>query len=362
MKVLLVISSLHHGGAERVMSIMANYWAEKGVDVTLLTFFPEEADCYVLHPDVKRVVLHQAKPSKSMLEGAFNNIQRIRRLREAIIHSQPESIISFLVSTNVLVLLASLGLKIPIIISERNDPRKNPTGRVRNFLRKILYPYAKMIVLQTESVAQWVIHSIPKTNTVVIPNPVRLPHNKAWSDKPKNVKLIVVGGRLEHVKGFDLMIQAFSECVKKYSEWQLLIMGEGCLRGELEAQVHQHGLEQKIIFLGWVKNTDSILQASDMFVLSSRTEGFPNVLIEAMACGLPVVSFDCQSGPADIIEDGVNGMLVPDGHVDKLAIVMQQLMLDNKLASDLGREAKKITQTLSLDSVMGQWTALLSDK
>lgn len=358
---MLVISSLTSGGAERVMTLLADYWVNEGADVTLLTLFPKEKDFYELNLKVQRIVLNQGKPSSHIVHAVYNNIKRLSALRSSFQQVAPDYIISFLDATNILTLLASRGLDIPVIVSERNDPREKKIGAIRGFLRNLLYPKAHTLVVQTESVAKWAEQNIPKANVVVIANPVRrlIIENEPIFDKPKGTKTLVAMGSLTYQKGYDLLIPAFSACVNKHKDWKLLIMGEGNLRADLELLVEKYRMTDHIIFLGRIKKPETVLASANMYVLSSRFEGFPNALLEAMACGLPVISFDCPSGPSDIITHGENGLLVKKDNVDELQKAMLVLMEDQFLCQTLAKEAKLVCNKFSIEKIIDAWDALM---
>ena len=168
-------------------------------------------------------------------------------------------------------------------------------------------------------------------------------------------------GRLVREKGFDLLLKAFSTVKKSYPEWSLTILGEGSLRSELECLSQSLDIVNSVHFLGRVKNPYEYLQQADIFVMSSRFEGFPNALCEAMACGLPVISTDCPSGPPEIIRDGVDGILVKNENVEALTEAMSHLISDEKQRQKLGNAAKAITQRFNLDNIMDVWNKLLKE-
>ena len=364
MRLTLVISSLSSGGAERVMSIMANYWVSQGEawDITILTFDDgSQPPFYDLDSRICHIPLALAKNSPNKVVGLWNNLQRIPKLRKAIDESNPDVIISFMTTTNVITLVATQGLHIPIIVSERSVPAYASVGEIWKQLRWIIYPRANRIVVQTKEVAnyfppQW-------QNWInIIPNPVLFPKQINSSSEKLLPKFSVIAvGRLVREKGFDLLLKAFSTVKKSYPEWSLTILGEGSLRSELECLSQSLDIVNSVHFLGRVKNPYEYLQQADIFVMSSRFEGFPNALCEAMACGLPVISTDCPSGPPEIIRDGVDGILVKNENVEALTEAMSHLISDEKQRQKLGNAAKEITQRFDLDKIMGMWGSELNN-
>jgi len=361
MRLALVISSLSSGGAERVMSIMANYWAAKGWAVRLFTFDDgREAPFYALHCRVAHVSLGIAGESANPMQGIIRNLGRIRTLRQAIQSSSPDAVIAFMDKTNVLALLAATGLKVPVVVSERNDPRLHPIGTVWNWLRKWAYRRAFRLVVQTESAKSCFPPAVQR-RTVVIPNPVVLPPGNTTKNNQEAHKQIISIGRLTPQKGFDMLIQAFARVASRHPDWSLVIWGEGDQRGPLEELRDGFGLRDRVLLPGRTRDPHEKLRQSILFVLSSRFEGFPNALCEAMACGLPVISFDCPSGPREIIRDNVDGVLVPEGDREALASVMERLISDENERKRLSSRAVEVTERFALEKIMAKWEQVLHD-
>jgi len=361
MRITPVISSLSAGGAERVMSVMANYWAKKGWTVTLITLADIEDDFYELHPAVQRIALNVLAESPNPIIALRNNFRRIFALRRAISVSNPNVVISFIERTNILVLVATRGLGIPIVISERTSPKYHTIGRLWEKLRRLSYPWANMIVAQTKAVANWLTPIAKAAPITVIYNPISQIDTHYFLEYKYDSKTIVAMGRLSYQKGFDLLITAFSNLSKYHPDWKLVIYGEGEQRKVLEKQVIKLNLESKVLLPGRVKNSYKYLQHADLFVLSSRYEGFPNVLLEAMNCGLPVISFDCPSGPREIIRDGVDGVLVPAENVDALSHAMQELMEDQIKRTRIATKALEVQERFDIGNIMKQWEMLVNE-
>lgn len=360
MKIALVNSSLDCGGAQRVMAIMANYWASRGEDVTLITLDRTDRDFYPLDRRIRRIGLGLIAPSPNMYVAFKSNIRQIRRLRAAMRECEPNAVISFLDKMNVVTLIATLGLRVPVVISERVDPRVHTIEPIWSKLRCWLYPRAHALVVQTTTVSDWALRFLPDSQVHVIPNPVEIKTgNAAAATVDINIRppLVIAVGRLQAQKGFDLLVQATAQCEQR--NWSLLILGEGPDRERLESMVKQYGLETRVHMPGNVSSVVSALRQACMFVLSSRYEGFPNALLEAMSCGLPVISFDCPSGPGDIIEDGVNGVLVPAEDVQGLACAIDRLMTDRNERQRLGDEARNVITMFSIEKIMDSWQQLL---
>ena len=362
LNITLVISSLSCGGAERVMSLMANYWADIGWEVTLITLDSLDSDFYLLHPPVKRVAMGLMRESSNVLFAIRHNLVRFAQLRKKIVSSRANVVISFMEKTNVLTLLATRGLGVRVIVSERTDPAHYVVGKVWNWLRHVTYPWADIVAVQSNQVKQWLEEIVDKAKIVVIPNPINYDHNErnyaSLNDLiggKKDKRSIVAMGRLGFEKGYDLLLKAFAKTTHLNPEWRLIIIGEGEERESLQRIANDLNIREKCFFPGRVNNAMQLLKDADLFVLSSRFEGFPNVLLEAMACGLPVISFDCPSGPREIIRDGMDGVLVPSENIDALAETMNRLMTDDSERKRLGAKAPEVIERFSLGKIMAMW-------
>ncbi|MGK5090836.1 glycosyltransferase family 4 protein [Deltaproteobacteria bacterium TL4] len=358
MKIVFVISSLSAGGAERVMSTMANYWVEKGWAITIITF-SNESSFYELHPEVNHHKLGLLKNANSLFQAIKNNVMRLWLLRQSIRKYHPDVVISFMDRTNVLVLIATKGLHIPVIVSERISPILYNPGNVWKFLRKYVFLSANVIVTQTIEAKEYYPQYLKK-KIKVIPNPVFCNYKRTNDFSKTHGKIVVALGRLTHQKGFDLLIEAFAKITSDFPDWKLWIIGEGESRQELETLSWRLSLNDKVVFMGRVHDPENYLEQADLFVLASRFEGFPNALCEAMFWGLAVISTDCPSGPRDIIQHGVNGLLVPPENSYELSIAMKRLMLNENEREQFGREASKIRELLKLPNIMKEWEILIN--
>jgi GalNAc-alpha-(1->4)-GalNAc-alpha-(1->3)-diNAcBac-PP-undecaprenol alpha-1,4-N-acetyl-D-galactosaminyltransferase len=360
MRLTLVVSSLRRGGAERAMSLLANAWADRGDQVTLLTFDHGGNPEYPLQPAIQRRSLGLLAESRIWVQGLWRNLHRVRVLRRAIRESNPDIIISLMDHTNVLTLFASRWLGVPVIVGEQIDPSLYQIGRTWNFLRRHTYPWANALVCPANrSLSRF--QAMIGVYGCVIPNPFPLPGRVAGQAQDKNGRMMIAMGRLVHQKGFDLLLRAFSMIAAKYPEWSLTVLGEGPLRADLEAQTEALHLAGRVRWAGLVEDPFPAFCGADLFVFSSRFEGFGLALAEAMACGLPVVSFDCPEGPSDIIRNGVDGVLVPQEDVSALAAVLDRLMGDPEERRRIASRAPEVIERFSLGRILNMWQRLFSE-
>lgn len=363
LRLTLVTLTLGRGGAERVTSILASGWAAEGKKVTVLTFDRGEATAYHLHSAVQLRHLGILGASTSVIGGLSRNITRLRVLREAIRQSDPDVVISFQDRTNVLTVLATRRLGLPVVVVEQIDPALHHIGVPWEFLRRRVYPYADALVCPTSrSVTKF--RQMANVRAVTIPNPVEVPAEYAVRDRcnqnSSRCELIAMG-RLAAQKGFDLLLQAFSRVAVKEPSWDLTILGEGASLAALQEQAHSLGLDQRIDFAGALSDPFPRLHAADLFVFSSRFEGFGMALAEAMACGLPAISFDCPEGPADIVRDGVDGLLVPPEDVPALAAALERLMKDPEERQRLAQRAPEVRLRFGRERILALWQSLFDE-
>jgi glycosyltransferase involved in cell wall biosynthesis len=361
MRLTLVIHSLQGGGAERVLTTLANTWAAASWQVTLLSFDDGTMPpSYELDARVNHIALDIAGQSASKFAAVAENLYRVHRLRQAIRASRPDVVLSFMDRTNVLTILSTRGLGVRVVVSERSDPLMNNPGPIWSSLRRVAYPFADALVVQSQGAFDYFSPRV-QSLSLIIPNPVLAPAARGGtafghSDRP----LMLAMGRMVAAKGFDLLLRAFAQVKHAHPEWGLVILGDGLLFDEIERLRNVLGLADRVLLPGRVRNTQAYLNDADLFVMSSRYEGFPNALCEAMATGVASISTDCPSGPREIIRNGVDGLLVAPENVGALAAAMDHLMGSEPERKRLAMRASEVTTRFALPRVARMWEETLN--
>lgn len=356
MNLLLAIHSLSCGGAERVLSTLANAWAERGHLVTVATM-DDSAPFYPLAAAVCICPISVAAESGTGFGSrAGRNCRRLSALQRCIRKVQPDVLVSFMTRTNVLAILAARSNGVRVIACEHTDPSHQELNLVWSALRIATYPMANAVTFLTANVSRrWELWLGSKAQ--LMPNPIAaVPTTGAASFAyPHN---LIALGRLIPLKGFDLLIDAFRRIAGQHANWSLTIFGEGFMRPQLEHQIQNAGLTGRVRLPGLVSDPHAWFSAADLFVLSSRHEGLPCALCEAMACGLPAVSFDCESGPSDVIRNGVDGVLVPVGDTDSLSNALDRLMTDTPTRERMGGRAVEVRERFGIEKILARWDQL----
>lgn len=308
-EIIFVISDLGSGGAQKVLITVANYLADLGQPIGLLTLSGDEKDFFFVSPKVKRYLLNQQKKSRNKLLGGIANLRRVYHLRKIIRKNRPKVVVGFIFATNILLILSTLGLKLKTVISERNDPCRQSGGKIWDLLRIGLYRFADIVTANTRGALSTMSGYVPEHKLRLLPNPVIFSesNDRIQFDRPTILSI----GRLNHQKGFDILLDACKEFRKENKEWQLVIIGDGPLRNALKAQANAIGLSKDVDFIGNIKNPYPYYRGADIFVLPSRHEGMPNVILEALSCGVPIITTSASPGPLEYIRHMETGLVVP---------------------------------------------------
>jgi glycosyltransferase involved in cell wall biosynthesis len=358
-RIAFVIPSLGPGGAERVASLLANDWVGNGHEVTLATFdTPGTEPFFALDPRVDVRELSVAEVSRDLTIRVGKNAKRVTRFRALLREVRPDAVVAFMTEASVVAVWATIGLGIPVVISERNQPDRPGLRTFHKLLRRLSYPLASAIVVQTEEIAAWARARF-RVPVRVIPNPV-MHAPDARPRKPDDVHYLVSIGRLTHQKGFDVLLQGFGLLAAKHPDWKLVIYGEGPDRSSLEELRLKSRCSKQISLPGLTKDSMQALRQADLFVLPSRFEGYPNVLLEALACGLPVVATACPGATAEILANGVHGMLVPPNDVGAMTTALDAMLSSPKLRDAYAGKALRAVVKLDLATIGCRWLDLLA--
>ncbi|MGE4368812.1 MAG: glycosyltransferase family 4 protein [Burkholderiaceae bacterium] len=370
MRIMFFVSSMNAGGAERVAATLANAWVARGDVVTLVPTYSGRGTCfYPLHPDVRLVWL--ADCLAGGLGKAARPVAKLLEIRALVRRSRPDVIVSFLSNVNVMVLAATRGLGVPVLVSERTNPAfSDEVGFFLAGLRRLSYGWASTVVMQSHDAVRAFRPMVPRVqHMVAIPNPLppQLQGESPWvhegnhpapqaEPSPAGRLRLVAMGRLVHSKRFGPLIDIFARLAPAHPEWDLHIWGDGPLREALREKISALNLAGRVVLEGRTSTPWEHLAQADIFVMTSEVEGFPNVLLEAMALGRACVTVDCPSGPRDMTDGGRAGRLVPLGDESALVDALAALMNDSGERMRLGRLAAGfVRERYGLPAVLALW-------
>jgi GalNAc-alpha-(1->4)-GalNAc-alpha-(1->3)-diNAcBac-PP-undecaprenol alpha-1,4-N-acetyl-D-galactosaminyltransferase len=352
--IAIVVASLDGGGTERTALVLADVFTKRGHDVTIVTAIDYGPDFLAVPPSVARVRVDVPFSPGNRTARLLNIGRRVHALRRILQRRPLDAVIALGCDTNVMTLIAALGLRVRVVVSERTDPRRQPVSWLLAAARRLTYRWAAALVVQTDALRPWAEQYASRRRVFVIPNGARVPQPRgsAMLARPS----VVAIASLNAVKGVDLLIQAFARTREAFPGWTLHVFGEGPERSRLEALARDLGVAESVRLPGRTEDPYAVLSAADLYVLPSRFEGFPNALLEAMASGCACVATDCECGaPRSIIRHGVDGVLVRSEDVDALAAAMSRLMGDEGLRRALSSRAPECLQRFSLEIVGSAW-------
>lgn len=348
MRITFLLASLGSGGAERVVSLLANKMAERGhqVEIICLKF----NDVYYQTDSRVKVTL--------AMEQTKNRLTEVFWLRNYIKKQNPDVVIPFTEGVYCFTILSLIGTGIPIIASERLDPAAMST--TRKILKRLLLPYADWLVVQTKSIKEYFPKSIQK-KTSIIYNPVNEESlSPALPSREGRLNRIISVGRLYPQKNQAMMIRAFAKVADEFPDWQMVIYGEGPLRAELEFLVSSFKLQNRVLLPGRTEHVIEELRKSKIFCMSSDYEGMSNAMIEAICVGLPIISTKV-SGTDELIQDGENGLLVEIGNEKSLRGCMSKLMLSTTFREDMTSQNMKLSYLFNIDYIVEKWLNLINN-
>ncbi len=350
MKIAFVIANLNGGGSERAVSNLSLAMEKEGHVVSIIVL---DAD-NIVYPFGGEIIDLNIPHSTSPLGQIINMLKRKSALKALFKKHQFDGIFTFMESAGFPSAMASKD----VVVSVHENPDK--MSKVYKMLYPYLYPKTKKVIACSKAMEDRLIDLYGFKNTGTIYNSVDIDLVQQKSKEPIEVTrpYILTVGRLVHVKGFDLLIEAYAQSKAK-ENLDLIILGEGELRVELQALIDGKGLTNKIILKGNVDNPFAYYANAELYTLSSRNEGFPNILIEALACSCPCIAFDCKTGPNEIINDGENGLLIEAENVPALTAAIDRLDQDEELQANFAKNAKESVQHLTPESIAKEWLKLV---
>ena len=357
MRLLFYISTIRAGGAARVMTNLANKLADdekEKNEIFFLTNFLDSTE-YVLSNKIIRQTIDEKETHDNIIT---KNLRRCCKIRKYVKIISPDIVVSFMSENDARNYVATRGLGVRTVMSVRNDPTILFKGNIKSALFKFVYNHADGVVFQTEDARNWFGLDFRPSNKIIINQTARKFYEIDRSDCPQG---IVTLGSYMPKKNHKLLISAFSKIADVVSD-DLWIYGDGELKAEYKRLIDTFNLEKRIHLCEFTKEPEQILSRTKLFVLSSDHEGMPNVLLEALACGVPTISTDCPcGGPRMIIENGENGMLVPIGDVDAMSNAMKKVLLDEKLQRSMGKKARESALKFSPDVIYREWNSFLKN-
>jgi GalNAc-alpha-(1->4)-GalNAc-alpha-(1->3)-diNAcBac-PP-undecaprenol alpha-1,4-N-acetyl-D-galactosaminyltransferase len=348
-KLIYILPGLSPGGMERVMSELVNYSAEEGFDVCLI-LLSRKPRFYDIHPAVK---IYEPSFHISQMSRIIFQLRDFLYLRKQLKRLPGKRALAFGGKYNAFVLLASLGTGVEVFISDRSRPGIS-YGTFLDLINPRVYRLSKGIIAQTHKAKYYLQKKTGHKAIEVIPNPIRtLDHTDEIMREP----IILNVGRFISSKHQDWLVDYFTEL--NISPWKLVFLGDGPTFDQVRSDSTAKFASYPIDFKGSVKNVDEYLMKASIFAFTSTSEGFPNALAEAMAAGCACISFDCEAGPSELIDDTINGFLIREGDHEGYKHRLKQLMEDEELRLRLGEAAREKIAMFSIGKVGRQYVDFL---
>lgn len=351
MRILFAIPSLSSGGAERVLSNLANFASSQGNEIGVILLSSDTIN-YQINDSITIIKV------PALIDKKKNIFKKIKAIRMSTKSFDPDAVVCFLWYTGVWMVTAMLGTKYPIVTTCRNNPYLVPNKWFLRLLRNLSIIFSNGCIFQTQESAKYFDMWIRKKG-VVIPNPVtnQIPDYIPYSERDK---IIVSVGRLNKQKNQKLLIESFSEIASQYPEYELHIYGEGDEYSNLKEMITLLNLEGRVFLQGVSKNVIIKVAEASLFVLTSDYEGMPNALIESLAVGTPSIATNCPMGPSELIHDNINGLLVPVGNKDELVIAMKKILDNSILAESISNKSLDIREKLSINKIYSKYLEYLN--
>jgi glycosyltransferase involved in cell wall biosynthesis len=358
LRLTFVIEGLGGGGAQRVLSILTAALVDLGQQVCVVTYADSSADVMPLDPRIQRYSAQLGGDSRHVLGAISGNLRRIVSIRRMVRRSRPDIVIAFVGTTNILTLLACAGLGVPVVISERNDPSRQSLGRVWDVLRRSLYRRATLVTANSSAAIDAMRDYVADARLRLVDNP--LPLTNTSREPETDAPYVLAVGRLHRQKGFDVLLEGFANFDGEQGDWRLVVLGEGGERGALQQQAKSLGIEERVVFPGFV-DPAPFYRGCSMFVLPSRFEGVSNALLEAMGFGCPAIVTSSQAGSLGLIVREPAVLVVPPEDSGALADAMRALAADPVAAEQRGKAARQSVGVLAPRRIARAWLDLFEE-
>jgi GalNAc-alpha-(1->4)-GalNAc-alpha-(1->3)-diNAcBac-PP-undecaprenol alpha-1,4-N-acetyl-D-galactosaminyltransferase len=346
------LGDLQLGGAERVVSIIASHLTSDYA-VTIFSYYDKEP-LYFLDPQVRLVKIEKET-------GTKNYFRNLRWLRKSL--RNVDLLISFMAVYNIYALVCTLGTGIPVIVADRNDPSRIPSGRGLRLIRNLVYRRAKMLVVQNEANGRYFRqHGLNCFSVIQNPIADEIIAARAKLKSTTKENLIVSSGRLVRAKDQATLIKAFTHFSIKHPDYHLVILGEGPLHRELDKLIDNLGLKEKVTLAGYQADVFSVYIRAKMFIFSSLFEGSSNALLEALCLGLPVITTHV-AGTEEVIHQDVNGMFF-DFHDDAALAACIEKILGNEpyWVYESKPVNEELFQSIKAPQIVDKWKELIEEK
>lgn len=381
---VLVCPNLGDGGAQRVVSTLANAWCREGRRICVVTLYADD-EVFELDPEVRRVslqllglrkriaggrlqpLLHVLQRSRLLspiiqILNQYDAWLRVRALRGVIRESRAATVVSFVGSTNLMTIRACRGLGLRLIISERNDPSRQALKQPWDRLRPKLYNLADVVTANSHGALEAMRAYVDEEKLVYVPNPLVIPPispSDVTLGAPRPPRILIVG-RLNPQKAHDVLLRAFASLPAELASWKLAVVGRGELESELRALAQRLGIADRVEWHGQVEDPFAHYRSADIFALPSRHEGTPNALIEAMSCGLPAIVSDGSPGPLELVRDSETGLVVPVDDSVALATALECVANDPGLRKRLGEAGRLEVRRFELPLTLAAWDEIIA--
>ena len=366
MKVGIYIDRMDlRGGAQRVVSNLCHGWIRRGWTVHLIVVSGDNLAFPV--PGAVRQHRLDARHKRRGLLGLLDNWSHVRSLGRVIRNERLDAVLAVSAVANIHLAQADLPAQVVRVGSEHSYAPHFPLPFYKEIFRRRAYPQLDAVVCPTEEAATHLAQCYPGIRTQGIPNWLTWPLPKGDGLSGTDIrrpgrKVFLACGRFDKLKGFSRLIAMFEGLKQRLPDWDLVIVGDGEDSELLKTQVARAELEDRVFFPGWASDMESIFRSADLFVFPSVSEGFALVLAEAMACGLPCLSYDCKVGPSEIIRDGVDGVLIPVGDEDAFSAAMIRLAEGHADRGRLASACNEVLSRLSEEAIQPLWENVLSHK